>query len=79
MNWKKCCNIIFMNKNIFIYKNNTEISGTIERTLRKKLVKSGLRALDTYDEQTQLIICIGGDGTLLQSRPGLQAFPRRPS
>ena len=77
MNWKKCCNIRFMNKNIFIYKNNTEISGTIERTLRKKLVKSGLRALDTYDEQTQLIICIGGDGTLLRLVQDF-GFPKTP-
>ena len=66
-----------MNKNIFIYRNNTEISNTIEKTLRKKLVKSGLRALDTYDEETELIICIGGDGTLLRLVQDF-GFPKTP-
>ena len=66
-----------MNKKIFIYKNDTEISSIIEKTLRKKLVKSGLRAFNTYDEDTQLIICIGGDGTLLRLVQDF-GFPKTP-
>lgn len=66
-----------MNKKIFIYKNNTEISKTIEKTLKKKLLKSGLRACDTYDDDTQLIICIGGDGTLLRLVQDF-GFPKTP-
>lgn len=55
-----------MDKKIYIYANDTEMSKIIEKTLRNKLVKSGLRAYDRYEEDTQLIICIGGDGTLLR-------------
>ena len=54
-----------MDKKIYIYANDTEMSKIIEKTLRGRLVKSGLRAYDQYDEDTQLIMCIGGDGTLL--------------
>lgn len=55
-----------MDKKIYIYANDTEMSKIIEKTLRGRLVKSGLRAYDQYDEDTQLIMCIGGDGTLLR-------------
>lgn len=55
-----------MEKKIFIYANDTKMSQTIEETLRKKLVKSGLRVYEEYSEDTELIICIGGDGTLLR-------------
>lgn len=56
-----------MEKRIFVYKNDTEMSQAIEKTLRKKLLKSDLKVYDEYDsENTDLIICIGGDGTLLR-------------
>ena len=56
-----------MEKRIFVYKNDTEMSQSIEKTLRKKLLKSDLKVYDEYDsENTDLIICIGGDGTLLR-------------
>ena len=56
-----------MEKRIFIYTNNTEMSQSIEKTLRKKLLKTDLRVFDEYEaENTDLIICIGGDGTLLR-------------
>ena len=43
------------------------MSQSIEKTLRKKLLKSDLKVYDEYDsENTDLIICIGGDGTLLR-------------
>lgn len=56
-----------MEKRIFIYTNNTEMSQSIEKTLRKKLIKTDLRVFNEYcAETTDLIICIGGDGTLLR-------------
>lgn len=56
-----------MEKRIFIYTNNTEMSQSIEKTLRKKLLKTDLRVFDEYEaDNTDLIICIGGDGTLLR-------------
>ena len=56
-----------MEKRIFIYTNNTEMSQSIEKTLRKKLLKTDLRVYDEYEaESTDLVICIGGDGTLLR-------------
>ena len=53
------------NKKIYIYANITEMSKKIEKTLRSKLVKSGLRVFEDLSQDTELIICIGGDGTLL--------------
>lgn len=53
------------NKKIYIHANITEMSKKIEKTLRSKLVKSGLRVFEELTDDTELIICIGGDGTLL--------------
>ncbi len=53
-------------KKVFIHANETEMSKRIETLLREKLVKSGLRPFDEILEDTELIICIGGDGTLLR-------------
>ncbi len=53
-------------KKIFIYANDTHMSKKIEKLLREKLVKSGLRVYEQLEEDTQLIVCIGGDGTLLR-------------
>lgn len=53
------------NKKIYIHANITEMSKKIEKTLRSKLVKSGLRVFEELTDDTELIVCIGGDGTLL--------------
>ncbi len=66
-----------MDKKIYIYTNKTEISKTIEKNLRKKLVKSGLAVFDQYEDDTELIICIGGDGTLLRLVQEFN-FPKTP-
>lgn len=66
-----------MNKKVYIYANNTEVSSKIEKDLRNKLVKSGLRVYETFDEDTELILCIGGDGTLLNLMQDLN-FPKTP-
>lgn len=66
-----------MDKKIFVYTNGTEMSTNIEKTLRKKLNKTGLRVFEEYDESTELIICIGGDGTLLRLVQDFN-FPKTP-
>ncbi|MBR5128929.1 MAG: NAD(+)/NADH kinase [Firmicutes bacterium] len=67
-----------MEKRIYIYKNDTEMSQIIEKTLRKKLLKSDLKVFDEYDaDNTDLIICIGGDGTLLRLVQEFN-FPKTP-
>ena len=66
-----------MNKKIYIYANDTEVSKKIEKNLRNKLVKSGLRVYEEFEEETELIICIGGDGTLLNLMQDL-TFPKTP-
>ena len=53
------------NKKVYIYANITEMSKKIEKVLRSKLVKSGLRVFEELTDDTELIICVGGDGTLL--------------
>ena len=53
------------NKKVYIYANITEMSKKIEKILRSKLVKSGLRVFEELTDDTELIICVGGDGTLL--------------
>ena len=64
-------------KKIFIYTNDTEISRSIEKVFHQKLIKSGLAACEKYDEETALIICIGGDGTLLRLVQDY-GFPKTP-
>ena len=65
-------------KKVFIYSNTTEKSRQIEQDLRNKLVKSGLRVYEEYSpEETELILCIGGDGTLLRLMQDLN-FPETP-
>lgn len=53
------------NKKVFIHSNTTEMSKKIEAKLRSKLIKSGLRVYEELSNDTELIICVGGDGTLL--------------
>lgn len=65
-------------KHVYIYSNITEKSKEIEKELRSKLVKSGLRVYEEFDEaETELILCIGGDGTLLRLMQELD-FPTTP-
>ena len=65
-------------KKVFIYSNITEKSNRIEKDLRNKLVKSGLRVYEEYNpEETELILCVCGDGTLLRLMQELD-FPSTP-
>ncbi len=43
-------------KKVFIYANDTEMSARIEKLLRMKLVKSGLRVYEQLEADTALII-----------------------
>lgn len=66
-----------MDKKIFIYTNRTEMSNSIENMLRNKLAKSSLHVFDNFSDDTDLIICIGGDGTLLRLVQEF-GFPKTP-
>lgn len=56
-----------MRKKIYIYSNERETSKKTEKKLRQKLDKSGYTVLNHYDENADLLVCIGGDGTFLEA------------
>ena len=66
-----------MSRKVFIYANTTEASARIEKNLRTKLIKSGLQVHEEFNKDTELILCIGGDGTLLNLMQDLE-FPETP-
>ena len=51
-------------KKVFIYKNDVPRTLEIVKSLEGKLAVSGIEAADT-PEDVDLILCVGGDGTLL--------------
>ncbi len=55
-----------MEKKIFIYTCNTKISKDTENCLKEKLAQFGFTAIDTLEKDTELAVCIGGDGTFLE-------------
>lgn len=68
-----------MEKNIriYIYSNNTEISDSIENNLRLKLSNTDIMLCKELDNSVNLIICIGGDGALLNLLHE-KSFPKMP-
>lgn len=56
-----------MNKQIFIYANESLASKKIEKKLRQKLDNVGLEVQSHFNSDTDLLVCIGGDGTFLES------------
>jgi NAD+ kinase len=57
-----------MNKRkIYVYSNETSVSIKTADLLRKKLEQSGFEVPRDYDEEAELIVCIGGDGAFLQA------------
>lgn len=66
-----------MNKKIFIYANDSEISKRTEKQLKKKLDNSGFELLTGYGEEADLLVCIGGDGTFLEAMHKF-SFPPMP-
>lgn len=56
-----------MNKKIFIYANGNPSSRKTEKALKKKLDDSGYEVLKSFSPTADLMVCIGGDGTFLES------------
>lgn len=66
-----------LNKNICIHSNETEASKKTFAKLSAKLVKNGYNLSDTINSDTGLLICIGGDGAMLDALHKFD-FPRVP-
>lgn len=56
-----------MAKKIYIHINDTDVSRKTKDMLIKKLDKSGYYIADRVDDDTELIVCIGGDGSFLEA------------
>lgn len=64
-------------RKICIFTNDTEVSQETHKLLKMKLEKSGFSAVSTYTEDTELIVCVGGDGAFLHTVHELD-FPHVP-
>lgn len=56
---------------VYIYNNDEELSCRVGDSLRSMLREHGIRTPDTFGPDVELLVCVGGDGTLLR---GLHAF-----
>lgn len=56
-----------MTKSIYIHTNDTDVSKKTKELLEKKLDKSGYVLGKEVNEDTELIVCIGGDGSFLEA------------
>ncbi len=57
-----------MSKHIIsIFTNDTELSRDVRADLRKELVNRGHTVIGEYSPNTDLIVCIGGDGAFLET------------
>lgn len=54
-------------RKINIFTNGTEVSRETRHLLKRKLEKSGFVIPRQFDEEAELIFCIGGDGSFLKS------------
>ena len=54
-------------KIICIHSNDTEISKQTKKELLAKLINAGYIVEDELSEETELLICIGGDGVILDA------------
>lgn len=54
-------------KIVNIVHNNEKLSIDTAKILRNKLISSKYKVADTFDDNANLIICIGGDGTFLKA------------
>ena len=52
---------------INVFANDTELSQKTKKLLKQKLEKSGFFVPQEYDLNAELIICIGGDGSFLET------------
>lgn len=58
-------------KNIYVHHNETPLSCNVVDTLKKKLLAGGFHVCENFSDKVELLVCVGGDGTLLR---GLHAF-----
>jgi NAD+ kinase len=58
-------------KKIYVYNSETRLSKDISAQLRARLTAEGFQVPEGFDEEVELLVCVGGDGTLLR---GLRAF-----
>ena len=57
-----------MNKHtVSIFTNDTEMSKDVKSELRKALIERGYTVMSEYSPNTDLIVCIGGDGAFLET------------
>lgn len=56
---------------VYVYTNEEELSRSVGDSLRQLLAERGIRVPACFDDTVELLVCIGGDGTLLR---GLHAF-----
>lgn len=64
-------------KIICIHSNDTDISKQTKNELIKKLINAGYTVEDELSAETELLICIGGDGVILDALHRF-SFPRVP-
>ena len=62
---------------ISIFTNETELSTDVEMILKQKLKSRGYKVTDGYDEDAELLICVGGDGAFLRTMHRCN-FPETP-
>ncbi|MDO4870228.1 MAG: NAD(+)/NADH kinase [Bacillota bacterium] len=52
---------------ISIFTNGTEVSLDVKADLTKELINRGYTVMSEYSDNTDLIVCIGGDGAFLET------------
>ena len=52
---------------VTVFTNNTKISNDTVKLLSSKLEESGFSVSDEFSEESELIMCIGGDGAFLSA------------
>jgi len=62
---------------ICIYSNNTDVSKDTETLLRDRFEKAGIVAQNIVEEDTDLLVVIGGDGSMLSAVHKFE-FPQVP-
>jgi len=62
------CGGSFFMKIINVFANDTVLSRDTKKLLKRKLEKSEFVVPREYDPGAELIICIGGDGSFLESQ-----------
>ena len=62
---------------ISLFSNETALSADVESLLKQKLTARGYKITEGYDEDAELLICIGGDGAFLRTMHRCN-FPETP-